>query len=1305
MSASSPASESSSPACRLLSNGRYTIMVTEAGSGFSRWRDLAVTRWREDQTCDAWGSYTLLRDVASGAIWSAGRQPCGTDDDGYVATLSDSRADFVRRNDTLTSTLSVAVPGDCDAELRCVTITNQGDRTREIDLTSYAELILGSAAGDAAHPAFSKMFVQTEWTEQGGGMLLATRRRRASGDAVVWAAHFAVADGPDSGAQSHETDRACFLGRGRTLRHAQAMEPDADLSNTTGCVLDPIFSVRQRVHVAPGAKVRVSFWTVLADSRDAVIAQGAALRSAGACERTFASAAAHVMAERARFGIDAAQDEFNARLVAPLLISDASWRAPRDVLARSKGGAPVLWAKGISGDRPIVLLRIAAIGMLDGVRELLRAQAIWQSKRFGVDVVLLTTASSAADDLQAKVSALVDAQQTALKNDADAAPASVFALREDGISAELRDGLATVARVVLDATAKGWQKIADEGAPVTASHTREWRTALRASVQESAGRTGSSAHDSSLEFDNGRGGFAQEGREYLIDLAEGACTPMPWVNIITNPSFGFMVSAEGGGYAWSLNSQQNAITPWPNDPVSDTPHDVLYLRDADSGDLWSATASPIRVPWARCAARHGKGWSQFTNTAHGIDLDLLQFVPVADSIKLSRLRLHNVSGRVRRLSVAAYVEWALGANGVCSAPFVVTSIDEATGALFARNAWRAEFGERIAFMDLDGRQTSWSGDRREFLGHYGAPDEPAALRDGTPLSGQVGAGLDPCGALQTKIDLAVDEQIEIVLMLGDAASIADAQELVKKYRTADLGATLAQARAVWDDMLDTVRVRTPDRAMDIMLNEWLPYQTLGCRVWARTAYYQASGAYGFRDQLQDVMALCVSRPDVARGHLLRAAARQFVEGDVQHWWLPPSGQGIRTRMTDDRIWLAYVVAHYVKVTGDDAVYSESVPFLQGDVLKDGQDESFFLPTVAAEPASLYEHCARALDVSLALGAHDLPLMGTGDWNDGMNRVGEKGRGESVWLAWFLIATIDAFAPAAQEHGDHDRLARWQQCAASVRIALDGAGWDGQWYRRGYYDDGTPLGSASSLECKIDGIAQSWSVMSGVADPAHAAQAMRAVDERLILHDDKIALLFTPPFDRTPLDPGYIKGYPPGIRENGGQYTHGTIWSIFALAALGQGDKASELFSILNPILHGDSPEALARYKVEPYVSCADVYSVVPLVGRGGWTWYSGSAGWLYRAGIEAVLGFHKCGDSLQVDPSIPKAWPRYEIAFRHRGAQGRVTRYDITVENPQGVCRGIVLTELDGVRLANGDAGRVSLVDDGAIHRVRVVLG
>jgi cyclic beta-1,2-glucan synthetase len=764
------------------------------------------------------------------------------------------------------------------------------------------------------------------------------------------------------------------------------------------------------------------------------------------------------------------------------------------------------------------------------------------------------------------------------------------------------------------------------------------------------------------------------------------------------------VSAEGGGYTWSVNSQQNPLTPWPNDPVSDVPHEIMYLRDEDSGELWSATALPIRVPSAIHIARHGKGYSRFTHDAHEIELELLQCVPLTDSIKLSRLRIRNGSQRVRRLSITAYVEWALGANGTVPAPFIVTTRDAATGALFARNAWRAEFGGRIAFADLGGVQSSLTADRTEFLGRFGAVDRPSALAHPSPLSGRVGAGLDPCAALQTHVELEPGAQIDIVFALGDADSSTQARTLVEKYRAIDLDAVMREVRAHWDEMLDNVQVRTPDRAMDVMLNDWLLYQTLACRLWARTAYYQASGAYGFRDQLQDVMALCVARPDIAREHLLRASTRQFAEGDVQHWWLPPNGQGLRTRMTDDRVWLPFVAAHYVEVTADATVLDDAVPFIEGDALKDGQTEAFFTPRVARDEASLYEHCARALDVSLSLGTHGLPLMGTGDWNDGMNRVGEKGRGESVWMGWFLLAAIAAFVPHAQARTDSGRVSRWTQFADALRVALESAGWDGEWYRRGYYDDGSPLGSKDSSECRIDVIAQSWSVISKAADRGRAALAMSSVEKYLIRQDDRIALLLTPPFDRSAHDPGYIKAYPPGIRENGGQYTHGAIWSIFAFAALGQGNRAGDLFAMLNPICHSSTPSAVARYKVEPYAACADVYSVAPHIGRGGWTWYTGSAGWLYRAGLEAILGFRVRGKVLAIDPCLPEAWPGYEIAFRRRGNSNTITRYEITVANPRHVSRGVVRAELDGAELAKG-AALISLVDDGRIHRLRVELG
>ncbi len=1290
---------------RLLSNGRYAVMLTAAGSGYSRWDDLAVTRWREDPTCDSWGSYVLLSDLSGGAVWSASLQPCGGDSAAHVATFSESHAEFVRHDDVTTTTLVAAVANDRDAELRRVTITNHGDAARDITLTSYAELVLGSAAADAAHPVFSKLFVQTEWVEE-DHVLLATRRRRAPGEPEVWAAHFVVAEGQESGAIEFETDRERFLGRGRILRNARAMQDGEVLSNTAGSVLDPIFSLRRRVRVEPRGGARVTFWTLLSESRDAALGLCGSLRTAEACERALSGAATHAAAERARFRIGPGDAERYGRLVGPLLSADAAWRPAPEVLERGRGGPPVLWTCGISGDRPIVLLHIAGESGLDRVQELLRAQLYWRSQRLDVDVALLNCATGAGDDrLRVALDTLLKAHRSLLPAGTGDAQPEIFVLHDNEISSALRDGLATAARVVLDASGDGLDqppKRASDTDSTPASRTgpssAQWPRAKNTTAQSPIAQGGA------LEFDNGRGGFDCATREYAITLADGCCTPMPWINVVANSSFGFMVSAEGGGYTWSSNSQQNPLTPWPNDPVSDTPHEVLYLRDEDSGDLWSATALPIRVPSANYAVRHGKGYTHFSNDAHEIELGLLQCVPVADSIKLSRLRIRNRSARVRRLSITGYVEWALGANGTVPAPFVVTAIDAASGALFARNLWRAEFCERVAFVDLGGMQMSLTADRTEFLGRYGSVERPAALANFSSLSGRVGPGMDPCAALQTRVELEPTAQIDIVFVLGDADSYAQAQILIEKYRTADVDAVVLEARARWDEVLDTVQVRTPDRAMDVLLNDWLLYQTLGCRVWARTAYYQASGAYGFRDQLQDVMALCVSKPEVAREHLLRAAARQFAEGDVQHWWLPPSGQGIRTRITDDRIWLPYVAVHYIEVTADAAVLDETLPFIEGDVLKDGQTEAFFKPLVTRNEASLYEHCARALDISLLLGGHGLPLIGTGDWNDGMNRVGEKGRGESVWLAWFLLATMAAFAPYAEARHENGRVARWRQCAATMRSALESAGWDGEWYRRGYYDDGAPLGSNESSECKIDAIAQSWSVISGAAAPNHAELAMDAVEKHLIRHDYKIALLLTPPFDRSPHDPGYIKGYPPGIRENGGQYTHGAIWSIFAFVALRQGDRAGDLFAILNPIHHSSTSDAVARYKVEPYAACADLYSVAPHIGRGGWTWYTGSSGWLYRAGLEAILGFRVHGNTLAIDPCLPKVWPGYEIVFRRRGRRNTITRYEITVKNPSRVGCGVVRLELDGVEIAKSVA-RIPLVDDDQIHQVCVELG
>ena len=1289
------------PRTHLLSNGRYSVMITAAGSGYSRWRGMAITRWREDATRDPWGAYIFLRDIRSGDLWSAGFQPCGAKPDRYDVVYSEGRAEIVRTDGTITTTMEVVVSSEDDAEVRRISINNRGLQARYIEITSYAEIVLAPPDADDAHPAFSKMFVETEYVAD-VSVLLATRRSRLPADAQmedppIWAAHLAVIEGETIGEGQFETDRARFLGRGGDVAAPLAVTQHAPLSSSVGTVLDPVFSLRYRLRIPARSTARIAFWTLVAPSRLQVLDLADKHRDAVAFDRATTLAWTQAQVELRHLGIGAGEAHLFQNLANRVIYADASSRPGSETIKRGAGAASQLWVHGISGDLPIVLLRIEQSNDLAIVRQLLLAHEYWRTKQLSVDLVILSEEPpSYVQDFQNSLNDMVRMIPRRLKPAGEAAPGAIFLLRADLVSPEFRNQLASVARVVLvghrGSLAEQLRR-APELRPFAGLPKRA-AAAIPPFVAPAL---------PALEFFNGLGGFGDQGKEYVTILSPGKSTPAPWVNVISNPSFGFLSSVDGSGTTWSLDSQQNHITPWSNDAVADAPGEVIYVRDDETGELWGPTALPIRLEGATYVAHHGQGYSRFEHRSHGITLELLQYVPVDDSIKISRLKLTDHSGESRRLSVTAYVEWVLGTTRARGAPFVVTEIDAQTGALLARNPWNNDFGGRVAFADMAGRQQSITCDRTEFIGRNGALNRPLALEGELPLSGRLGAGFDPCGALQTKLELAANGSAELVFLLGETANLSEAQALIAKYRAIDLDEVLRAVSVMWDATLGAVQVTTPDRSMDILLNRWLLYQTLACRIWARSGFYQASGAYGFRDQLQDGMALCIARPDLTREHLLRAAGRQFREGDVQHWWLPMSGRGIRTRMSDDRIWLSYVTAHYLRITGDLAVLAEQMPFLEGPALREGEMESFFQPGVADECADLFEHCARGLDHSLTVGAHGLPLIGGGDWNDGLNRVGVQGKGESIWLGWFLHAALIGFAPVAEGRGEHDRAQTWREHAINLAEALERDGWDGDWYRRAYYDDGTPLGAAMNAECRIDSIAQSWSVISRAADPVHAAKAMAKVATELVAHEDEagggLLLLFTPPFDQTKRDPGYIKAYPPGLRENGGQYTHAAIWSVIAWAMQGDGDQAGEIYGMLNPINHARTKDEVARYKVEPYAVCADIYSVAPHFGRGGWSWYTGAAAWMYRAGLETILGFRLEGGVLCIDPCIPRQWPGFGIVFRYKTA-----RYDITVENPHQVCRGIVRTELDGVPLAGGHT-RIALVDDAATHTLLVVLG
>jgi cyclic beta-1,2-glucan synthetase len=1305
------------PAVHLLSNGQYSVMVTNAGGGFSAWRDLAVTRWREDRTRDAWGQFVYVRDLRTGRVWSPTRQPAlwpGPETgpqqaDSYEVVFSADKAEFRRQQDDVEMLLEITVSPENAAEVRRLTLTNHGSRPRDFELTSYAEPVLLPPRADVAHPAFGKLFLETEFLPAEGA-LLCRRRPRAADQKPLWAVHAVAVDGQALGGVEYETDRARFLGRGRSPAAPAALDPGARLSGTTGAVLDPVLSLRRRLRVPPGSSASVAFTTAVATTREEAVALADQYHDAHGVARAFELAWAHSQVQLRHLRLSPEEIQLYGRLAAHVVYAGPALRAAPAVLAANRQGQPGLWRHGVSGDRPIVLVRVAEPEELDLVRQLLQAHAFWRLHGLLVDLVILNEhPTSYLEEVQQQIQNLVRASDSHGLIDQ---PGGVFVRKAVNIGDDDKVLLLTAARVVL-AGNRGSLAAQVEGRerplplpPRLSRLSPRPGTPGRGAGGEGQGSRPSppaplpqGARGESLLFDNGTGGFTPDGREYVIRVAgpaaRPALPPAPWINVIANEGFGFLVSEAGAGYTWAGNSQMNRLTPWANDPVSDPPGEVLYLRDEETGDLWTPTPLPLGAGPMR--VRHGQGYTAFEGEGRGLAHELLLLAAPDEPVKIVRLRVLNTGRNARRLSATFYAALVLGTVREDTAPYVVTEEDPDTGALLARNAYNTDFGSRVAFADVSLRPRTLTADRTEFLGRNGSVAQPAALAR-TALSGSTGPGLDPCAALMAPFTLRPGEEKEIVFVLGQAAGMDEARRLVRRH--ADPGQvqpTLDAVRQRWDGILGAVQVKTPDAAMDLLLNRWLLYQALACRVWARSAFYQSGGAYGFRDQLQDVMALVYAAPAEARAQILRAAGRQFREGDVQHWWHPPAGRGVRTRFSDDFLWLPFVVAHYVATTGDRSVLDERAPFLRAPLLRPDHEEEYGLPEVTEETATVYDHCVRAIENGFRYGAHGLPLMGIGDWNDGMNKVGAGGKGESVWDAWFQIAILRRFAGIAQGHGDDSRAADYRERAERLRQAVEDNAWDGRWYRRAYFDDGTPLGSAQNDECRIDSLAQTWGVLSGAADPERARRAMAAVDEMLVLPGERLVLLFTPPFDQGRLQPGYIKGYVPGIRENGGQYTHAATWVVQATALLGRGSGAVALFDLLNPIRHAATPEAVARYKVEPYVVAADVYGVPPHVGRGGWTWYTGSAGWLYRAGLETILGFRLEGDRLHLEPCIPASWPGYEITYRRGSAT-----YRIRVENPHGAEHGVESVTLDGRPCADGN---IPLTDDGGTHEVVVILG
>lgn len=1228
---------SPAPEVHLLSNGRYHVVVSSAGGGYSRWQDLAVTRWREDATRDCWGSFVYLRDRSTGEFWSAAFQPTLCETKGYEAIFTQARAEFRQRHAGLDIHTEVSVSPEDDVELRRITITNRTPAARDIELTTYAEVVLATQASDTAHPAFSNLFVQTEFVPATSA-ILCTRRARSLEEKPPWLLHLLVGHDAESGELSCETDRSRFVGRGGSLVNPAAMQRLSPLSNTVGSVLDPIVSLRRAFALPPHGILVVDVVLGVTESRDAALAQVSRYQSPRMADRAFDLAWTHSQVALHQLNATEAEAQLYGRLTGALVYCDPHRRANPAVLLNNRRGQSGLWSYGISGDTPIVLLRISDAEKIEIVRQLIRAHSYWRMKGLAVELVILNEDVSVyRQSLHEQIVNLVSSGSETQVLDR---PGGIFVRRLEQVSNEDRMLLASVARIVLDDEMGGLseqlerRRVLEPAIPALAPT----RTARVEPLPPPPPRE--------LIFSNGLGGFTRDGHEYVITLPPGQMTPAPWINVLANPFFGTVVSEIGSSYTWMENAHEFRLTPWGNDPVQDITGEAVYIRDEQTGQVWSPTPLPARGK-AATVIRHGFGYTVFEHTENGIACEMWVYVAMDAPVKFTTLKLRNVSGRPRRLSVTGYWEWVLGDVRKNHLMHVQTEVDPKTGALLARNYYNTSFPDRIVFVDVNDPSRTLTGDRAEFIGRNGSLERPAAMHR-VRLSGKVGAGLDPCGAVQMVVDLPDGQERETGFRLGVGRGAIDAQNLIRRFRRADAGRiALEGVWDYWNRTLGAVNVDTPDPAVNAMANGWLLYQTLSGRLWGRTGFYQSGGAYGFRDQLQDVMALVHAEPALMREHLLRAAGHQYREGDVQHWWHPPTGRGVRTHCSDDLLWLPYVACRYVSCVADTGVLDEVVPFVEGRPVKPDEDAYYDLPTRSEESATLYRHCVRAIEAGLKFGEHGLPLMGGGDWNDGMNRVGNQGRGESVWLAFFLYDVLVQFAALARGRQDPVFADRCIAQAEMLQRNIEAHAWDGAWYLRAFFDDGTPLGSRSNPECQIDSLPQSWSVLSGAGDTVRCRQAMQSVDQLLVRRAAGLVQVLAPPFNQSALNPGYIKGYIPGVRENGGQYTHGAIWVAMAFARLGESDRAWELFTLLNPIHHGGTAEQVAVYRVEPYAVAADVYAVDPHAGRGGWTWYTGSAGWMYRLLVENLLGVNREGDRLRLTPRLPKAWETFKVHYRY----------------------------------------------------------
>jgi len=1270
------------PEIQLLSNGSYHVMLTNAGGGYSRWKDIALTRWREDTTCDNWGAFCYIRDLDAGDYWSIAHQPTLKEASHYEAIFSQGRMEFRRTDNEIELHTEIVVSPEDNVEIRRVHIKNLSGDVRKIEITSYSEVVIALPVADDAHPAFSNLFVQTELV-QNQHAIICSRRARSKDESPPYIFHLMKLAEGDADNIAYETDRDKFIGRGNSISNPKAMQQLETLSNSQGSVLDPIISIQYRITIGENETAIIDIVTGIAETKSECQTLIDKYQDFNFRKRAFELSWTYSEVVLRQINATESNAQLYTRMAGSVIFTNPVLRANKDLLIKNTKGQSSLWNYSISGDVPIVLLQVSDNTNLAIIKQLLQARSYWQLKGLVVDLVIINEDYSGyRNDLQDQIQSLITAGSGNIPTQRQG---GVFVRMADQISNEDKILIQTVARII----------IADTYGTLTDNINRRSSVSpvvpflITSKKYEAQIRTDDREED--LQFYNGLGGFSADGNEYVINTNNSNITPLPWINVLANANFGTIVTESGPSYTWAENAHEFRLTPWYNDPVTGNCGEAFYIRDEETGNYWSPMPYPA-IGKSNYKTRHGFGYSIYECEEDGIQTEILIYVDLEEQIKFTVIKMRNVSGRARTLTVTGYVEWVLDSLRSKSAMHIVTEFNPELRTLLTRNPYNSEFPNRVTFLDVNNVKFDFTADRNEFIGRNGSLAKPEAMKR-LRLAGKHGAGYDPCTAMQVPIVLQTREAREVVFKMGAAKHVAEAQQLINRFRdTNAVNDSLKKVREYWQHTLGSIKIKTPDQSLNILTNGWLLYQVIACRLWGRSGFYQSGGAFGFRDQLQDVIAVLHAQPELTREHILRAASRQFKEGDVQHWWHPPQGRGVRTLCSDDLLWLPYTTSCFVINTQDYSILESTVPFIEGRLLNMNEESYYDLPLVSNETTSLYDHCKRAIIKSLKFGVNGLPLMGSGDWNDGMNMVGILGKGESVWLGFFLYDILKRFESIAIKLNDEEFATVCKQKAAALKININKSSWDGEWYRRAYFDDGAVLGSAENDECRIDSLSQSWAVLSGAGEPERALKAMESANKYLVDRKHSLIRLLDPPFDKSEFEPGYIKGYVPGVRENGGQYSHAAIWMIMAFTKLGNNARVYELLNIINPINHGKTAAGIAVYKAEPYVMAADVYGVSPHVGRGGWTWYTGSASWMYQLIISSFIGLTREGNMLQINPCVPEEWKSFEIDYRYKK-----TNYHIIVQlidhsnNPALTVDGILQSE-----------NMIKLVDDEKEHTITI---